>query len=664
MPDQLQHYYNRFVPTSNYEQLMFRAGYVLQSAELNEIQSIALDRIQGISDAIFKDGDLISDAQISIDQATGITQCSAGAVYLRGAVRNVPAATITIPVDSTISIGLYLVETVITEMDDPSLRDPATEVRNYQEAGAGRLKIDAVWGWQGTGVSDAQAGEFYPIYTADYAIMRVKITPPQLDSVSQAIASYDRDSTGGNYVVSGLKATKLPDIDGVQQYSVEAGAARVNGFSVPLGTSRRIPYAAVAELRYIDSEPFLSTTMGAQRVTFDRTPVDSITQVRITGQDVTELVHGTFSGASDPLPDTSIVEIIAVNQGGALSADGSSFVGGTTYLLGTDYKLTGQKVDWSLPGAEPSNSSTYKVIYRHIKTVAPTNVDAAGFTVTGAVVGTLIQTSYNVKLPRIDRLCLTKDGSFVWINGTSTDWNPVPPQVPADNLPLAQVSQTWGDDASLSNDGLRVIPMKDIEAINTRLDLVVSMIASQQLTSDAQSRSAAAKKGLFVDPFLDDSLRDAGVAQTAAIVNGELILPIDVVMTRPSLDVKAAQVLNCNLTSIFQQGAITGSMLVNPYQAYDPIPAALVLDPPVDHFTSTTSVFASDRTAVVVASVIDQGLLRTGYQGTSTVTLSTTSKAQAYMRSIDVAFTIAGFNPGEQVAAITFDGVAVTPKAA
>jgi len=659
--DPLLHYYNRFKSSDNFEHHMFRAGHVLQGAELNEVQSAAIARLKSVADAIFKDGDIIRDAQTSIDQDTGHTQCGAGAVYLRGAVREIAGHSFLIPTDKTVSIGLYLVERVITEVDDPNLRDPAVEVQNYQEPGAGRLQVTAVWGWQAGDVTDGQLGEFYPVYAADFGVLRVKTAPPQLDSVSQAIASYDRDSTGGDYVVSGLKVSKLPDIAGVQQYSIEAGAARVAGFAVNLPSSRRLPYPAEPVLEFIDSEPSVSTTINAQRILFDRTPVANITQVRVTARTRSEIVHGTFQGARDPLPESAVVEVIAINQGGTINAQGTGFTGGTTFVQGTDYKLTGQTIDWSLDGAEPGNGSTYQVIFHHIKTVAPTAVDDLGFTVTGAVQGTLVQTSYNVKLPRIDRLCATQEGQFVWIEGTSTSFNPVAPVVPNRHLPLAQVLQTWGPDSYLQNDGLRVVPMRELEALNQRVDLALDLIAQQRLTADASSRESAAKKGMFVDAFMNDNRRDAGIAQTAAIVEGELMLPIAAQFKRPSTDIKESVVPAGTLTTILQQTAITGSMLINPYQAFDAIPAQLLLDPPVDRFTETKTSYTSDQTKQLLSG----SGLATKVTGTTTRTevVSSTTKPAEFLRQIEVAFEIAGFGANELLESITFDGVPVVPSA-
>src|SRR5690606_4246396 len=149
--------------------------------------------------------------------------------------------------------------------------------------------------------------------------------------------------------------------------------------------------------------------------------------------------------------------------------------------------------DWSLTGAEPAPGSSYDCTYQHISTVTPTDVDDTGFTVTGAVVGTLVLTNYYVKLPRIDRLCLNEGGEFVWIQGVATDYNPVRPQVPINLLSHCQVMQTWTDARTVINDGVRMVPMSDIESLSARLDRLTDLVAQQKLVSDLGVREQAAK---------------------------------------------------------------------------------------------------------------------------------------------------------------------------
>ena len=108
----IERYYNLFDPAKHYTQLLFRAGDGLQSRELNEIQTTLIHRLQGVADALLKDGDIVSGANLQIDADTGLVTLEAGRVYLRGAVREVPAASFTVPVDGRVAVGERGVERV------------------------------------------------------------------------------------------------------------------------------------------------------------------------------------------------------------------------------------------------------------------------------------------------------------------------------------------------------------------------------------------------------------------------------------------------------------------------------------------------------------------------------------------------------------------------
>ena len=242
MPTMPDSYYNTFDATKNHESILFRDGYTLQGAELNALQAASRHRLQSVADSLFKDGDIIRDAQVVIDKTTGAVQAGSGSVYLKGAVRGVPAAEFTIPVVVTVAIGVRITESVISELEDPTLYNPAIGSRGEGEPGAWRLKTDTTWGYDG----DNGGGEFYPVYTVDDGIVRAKDAPPTMDAFTQGLAKYDRDSTaGGSYVVSGLTVLQAEnDADGNQVYTLAEGRARVNGYGVDIPTSRRLTYPA------------------------------------------------------------------------------------------------------------------------------------------------------------------------------------------------------------------------------------------------------------------------------------------------------------------------------------------------------------------------------------------------------------------------------------
>ena len=363
-------YYNHFDTNKHYQQILYRDGYVLQGAELNEQQSAFLHRLRRVADALFKDGDVIRDAQLVVDSATGEVKAQAGLVYIAGLVRDVLAATFLVGTEGTVVIGVRLAEKVISELDDATLYNPAIGSRGEGEPGAWRLQVTASWGHD----ADGGTGKFYPVYIVDDDILRPKEAPPSLDAFTQSLATYDRDSTaGGTYIVSGLTVRQAADVGGLQVYTVSEGRARVNGYGIDIATSRRLTYAAVPDLRMLDTEVYLADSTGNQRISVAHPPSHAVQSLRITVRKTANIVHGAYIGAADALPDTSVVNIVSVTQGD------------TTYTVSTDYRRVGDTVDWSPSGAEPSPGSTYVVEYDCITAVTPVDLDADGFTVRGAV---------------------------------------------------------------------------------------------------------------------------------------------------------------------------------------------------------------------------------------------------------------------------------------
>ena len=637
----LQNYYNRFDETKNYDMHLVRDGNAGQGAEINEIQSALICRMKKIADGIYKDGDVLKDAQIVVDAETGEVKAQNGQVYINGAVRGVPAATFTVPVTGTVAVGIYLRETVVTELEDPTLYNPAVGSDAEGEPGAARLQVTTEWGVAGG------EGDFFPVYTIDDGVVRSKETPPAFDSMLQALAGYDRDATGGSYIVSGLTVLQAADAaDGRQVYTVGEGRARVNGYGVTIGTSRRLLHNAVPALRFVEAEGKLAQG-GQERVSIDFPPMKNITRLRITKQSSATLTHGSFAGCSDTITDTGVIEIVSVVQGD------------TTYTAGSDYALTANAVDWSPTGAEPATGSTYVVTYKHLLTVQPESSDATGYVVSDAVAGTLIEVSYNQMLPRIDTLALDADGGFSWLIGVATTGIPRPPVVPQGMLGIASVNQTWTTERSVSNNGDRVVPNTDIIWMNRQIESIRSEVARQRLESDIAYREGGMKKGLFVDPFLDDSMRDQGVSQTGAIVDGILTLPVtNVTASGMGADIAKPQTLPLSPSAAVSQPLRTSSMQVNPYMAFELTQGKATLTPAVDRWTERKTTWASPITRAITIGSGDGS--RTSSQ-TQTLTLGTTQEDIEYLRRIDIAFSVEGFGAGENLSRVLFDGIEVTP---
>lgn len=645
-------YYNKYDESKRYQEILLRAGYPTQANEINEMQSILFERLKRVADGIYSDGDTIADAQIVVNESTGETQAQAGAIYIGGAVWPVEAASFTIPTEGTIAVGIRLVETIISELEDPDLYNPAIGSRSEGEPGAWRRKIVAQWGYDG----DGGPGDFYPVHMVDDGVVRAKEAPPAFDAITQSIARYDRDSTGGGtYVCAGMFVDVAEDTeDGRQVYTVTEGRARVDGFGVDMLTSRRLVYDAEPDLRFVDTEVIEADGTPSQRIRVAHAPIYNITALHVPVQVTETLTHGNFSGCADPLQHSGVLKIVSVTMGS------------TTYNEGTDFVRTGDTVDWSPKGAEMSTGSTYTVTYNYLdRSREPEDVDFDGFTVTGAVAGHSIMVSYNQALPRFDRLCLSSDGLFSWVQGVPAEYNAKAPNVPAGLLSLATVHQTWRTllERRVDSNGTRVVPFADYMLLANRVDFVLMEVARTRLETDGATREAGNRVGMFVDPLLDDSMRDQGLEQTAAIIGEALTLPVNAEIHNFDADIVVPQARGYSSYVVLEQPLRTGEMKVNPYQAFEPMPSSMTLSPAVDRWTETTTEWASTITKTVKKTTYAPGHPQHGITLTSTKEktedLGTTSTAIASLRQISVSFSAKNFGAGERLKSVTFDGIAV-----
>lgn len=642
MSEQDNQIYRRFKPEDNYDRLLFKADRVLQSAELNDWQDMHIARFRGVADVLFKEGDIINGCQCITNAQTGQTTVESGALYIAGAVRGIAPAALAVATVGTVYVGAFLQKTTVTELDEPTLYNPAVGTRGYGQAGAWREKVVITWGVQG----QSNAGEFFPVWTIVDGTVMPKEPPPNIDAVTQALARYDRDSAGGTYIVQGMEVTAGTPVQtgasaGAQVFHVREGAARINGHALQLAASRRVVHQATPDLHFVDSEPHNSTGTAMQRVQFDRFPVIGTPQVRIQARKTVTIDHGGFSGAADPLPDNAVLIIDEVKQGEKV------------YAKDTDYVLTAGQVDWSPNGEEPNPGSSYQVTYQYMLNAIAHEPDAYGCSVEGALPGTLILVSYNQALRRYDRIIMDSNGTTHWLLGLSAQWVPKPPEVPAGNLLLATVYQEWIGTPAITQDSVRVVPMPTLNGYRDNFQKVFADLAELRLYVDAQRRDSGVKKGLFADPMLGNSLRDAGKDQTAYILGGWLQLPQTIAITQLGANITQPQTTPYSAVPVISQLARTGSMLVNPYMAFDPLPHSLTLQPAVDYWTEVDTQWGNPIVLRLTPSQTANTADRVVQEDRQTL---------EFLREIEVKFT-AGFKSGDGLHSVLFDGldVAVQP---
>lgn len=675
-------YYERPNPAD--EKLLFVPG-AYPAADAADAQNIMLAKLKRVADVFLKDGAVTRGCACIIDPDSGATTVEAGDIYIRGAVRAVPAAALTIPVTVKLQIGVRLVWRVDTALEDPTLYDPAVGAPTYGEPGAPRLRYALSWS-HSLLPSD---GNFYPVYEVDNGVLVNPTPPPSLDPVVMALASYDRDANG-HYVVSGcgVRVADVMTVDGVDKrpYVVASGVANVNGFKVTRPVDTRLYADIDPDLSQVDDEPHLFNGGASQRIKTNRFPIARVIQVEITKERTVTLTRGAVSGGIDALPDVAVLQLVAVNQGA------------TTYAIGAAVKLTSGMVDWSPTGQpEPAPGSTYSVTYRFITSVAPTAVDDLGFTVSGAVASTLIQVTYEWKMPRYDRVVIDQTGAVSILKGQAHPLAPAPPNVPAALLPLAIIKHHWRAGAApiAAADGTRVVSMAGIEAMGRRINDLTDLMGQQMLRLDAVISAPTTINGVFVDNFADDTMADAGVTNTAVARNGELLLPMTVDLALvPNKADRAPWLLAYEVLNVIEQPAVTEAFKINPYMTFAPLPARVSLNPAIDNWvenrtetvnvddpTTTTITIRGDdfqmRQVTVAGRVEWGGWTWTDSNTTAQVdwarqtvgatreevseTSTRTTRDLPFLRQIPVTFTIDGFGGGEHLAKVTFDGIDVTP---
>lgn len=196
-------YIDRYNSTKNWVRLLTSNSdpRALQSSELIEIQSMLYDFNKRGMDLILGSGRIIKGINPILQGETLIL--TSGLIYLEGLVIEIPETELTIPTIGTHYIGVLIDETIITEEEDPTLRDPNTGGDLWGQPGAHRLKWD-------TSI----------VVNNDEAFNLFKVVEGRLISnlrssqslVQEALSTFAYD-IAGNFKVLGFNSTLLGLID-------------------------------------------------------------------------------------------------------------------------------------------------------------------------------------------------------------------------------------------------------------------------------------------------------------------------------------------------------------------------------------------------------------------------------------------------------------------
>ncbi|ENN93196.1 DUF4815 domain-containing protein [Bartonella bovis] len=620
----------------------------IQSAELNEVQTIIRGRHDRLGRLVAKEGDRIERADAFVDQETKKVTLTEGKIFIAGDIFPVSEAILNnVPMLGRVEIGVKLQKKWVTHEDDPQLLGQIPGTLAEGEPGAARETAKLVWALE----NDKQEGAFFPVYVLQDGTLIDQKPPSLLEPALQAIATYDR--AHGHYIVNGCRVTALGQNDGKQIFSIEEGEANINGFKHKRLAALRHEEPEDYSESIVPSETHLFTSKKTKAIKSDETsftfetyyfPIATVHSILLTKEKTTNVTRGAVASGRDGVPDKSVVNFIKVVQGDK------------EFKEGVDFKKTGDTIDWSLSGDEPKPGNTYEVTYHYRAKVNADKVTAREITVSDGAQGGDIIVSYTYKLPRIDRIGLNSQGGVIYIQGISAD-NPIAPSVPDDILSLATITNNWLDYPRVDNNGTRVAPYTEMWRYFNRVLELDRLLQLERIKSNVDSKEPVSQKRMIADPFLDDNLRDEGIEQTGAIGHGLLRLAIEPTFYHTTLNEPVT--LDWDNEVIIAQELMTACEKINPYQNFDPLPGTLALTPATDFWSVQRTDWLSG-----VTNELSMGKRPGGGRETEVKDelVSTHQEKIDFLRQIDLNFKIEGFGKGEVLDSLTFDGVSILPK--
>lgn len=638
--------FDRLAERSDVKALIFYGEEpYIQTTELIEMQTLTRSQFRRFGRMVVSDGQRIERGAAFVDRLAGTVTIESGRVYADGDVWDVPARVLTaVSMVGRVEVGIRLTTTWLTHEDDPGIFSPVPGADGEGEPGAAREVRTARWSYPG----EDDDGLFFAVYTLQDGVILDQDGPNILAPALQAIQDYDRPN--GNYIVTGCRVTWLGTNAGKQSFSISEGEANINGYKRSRLAALRHEETEDWDELVVPGETHTYVTGATHTFSVDFAPIGEINSILLTKEKTVSRTRGAIANGADGLDDTSVIEILEVKQGA------------TTYVQGTSFTRVNNSVDWGLAGPEPAAGSTYTVKYRYRASVVADSFTDRTITVSGGASGGDIIVAYTSKLPRIDRLCLAEDGSPLYLKGISARLNPMPPAAPSNALKLAQIYNDWMSAPVISadgiNDGVRFASAEEHARVkNAVLDLQ-RLVGIERLNRIIDAREPLAKKGIFVDPFLDDSLRDAGVAQSGAIVDGILQLAIDPTFYETTL---AGPVMLDAVEEVISSQLLKSQCeKINPYANFNFLPGSLTLNPPADFWTVSREQWLSAATQEFNRGTrTDGGPLQTS--STVNQLVDTRSSLIEFLRQISVGYTIDGFAPGEILSELTFDGLNVKP---
>lgn len=200
-------YPDRYTRSKSWAKVLPRKGRPIQAAELTEIQSIVQDNLKQGFDTLFRSGTPIRGLRVTVasrDITSVTVSISSGQLYVEGLILDVQGTNLTIPVDSIYDISISVTESIITEEDDPSLRDPIRGAFILGTPGASRLTWTTSINFGPENI--IQANSFAIAQVVNGVVIQKDLNP--FYEVEKLMSNFIFERSG-NFCVNGLVTSSL-----------------------------------------------------------------------------------------------------------------------------------------------------------------------------------------------------------------------------------------------------------------------------------------------------------------------------------------------------------------------------------------------------------------------------------------------------------------------
>ncbi len=354
-------YFDDYNPTKKYTRILAVPGRAAQAREITQLQTMSRDMLARFGNTFYKNGVVIQGGFITVnltDPANKFVYISPSQVYYDGLIIDVDAVTIPITGTGLERIGLYKKESIVTELEDNTLQDPALGYDPLEQAGAHRLKEEVVW----VKLPSSEAISPVEIYALqDGERIVIPLLTSDLDISNKSVSDI---SNLGSIIMEGFSFTLEPKDDFYNYLTISPGKGRLLGKIIEKNTSFRTLIPISRHMKLYEKETIQIGDVQ-DYYEFNRKPVANVSNVRIVVTETNKVFRDSVLNSGDnisPNLDDEILSIEEVTQDGYIF---EQFNGKNQKTF--SYRLVNDRIVWEGSGPEPLPNSLYNIKYKIIR---------------------------------------------------------------------------------------------------------------------------------------------------------------------------------------------------------------------------------------------------------------------------------------------------------